>query len=104
MINRLNHNFHFQGPIPPVSLLHKLLLAGILLYFTQEVLNLFVSKKTEDVMACNIEQHKMHMCALKAENNDECIKTLSDKPTVECGNCGAKANSPDNLCSPQKLA
>lgn len=54
-------------------------------------------------MACNIEQHKMHMCALKAESNDECIKSLSDKPTVVCGNCGAKANSPDNVCSPQKL-
>ena len=57
----------------------------------------------EDVMACNIEQHKMHMCALKEENNKECIKSLSDKPTVECGNCGAKANSPENVCSPQQL-
>ena len=54
-------------------------------------------------MACNIEQHKMHMCALKAENNEECIKSLSDKPTVVCGNCGAKANSPDNLCVPEPL-
>jgi hypothetical protein len=54
-------------------------------------------------MACNIEQHKMHMCALKAENNDECVKSLTDKPTVVCGNCGSKANSPDNVCAPQKL-
>ncbi|MGD0584193.1 MAG: hypothetical protein ABSA86_00245 [Oryzomonas sp.] len=54
-------------------------------------------------MACNIEEHKMHMCALKAGDKDECIKSLSDKPTVVCGNCGAKANSPDNVCSPQQL-
>ena len=56
-------------------------------------------------MACNIEQHKMHMCALKAESkNSECIKSLSDKPTVVCGNCGAQANSPENVCAPQKLS
>ena len=71
--------------------------------FTEDLNLLYTGTRLEDVMACNIEQHKMHMCALKAENNDECIKSLSDKPTVECGNCGAKANSPDNLCSPQKL-
>ena len=55
-------------------------------------------------MACNIEQHKMHMCALNAEKSEECIKSLSDKPTVECSNCGAKANSPENVCSPQQLS
>jgi hypothetical protein len=60
-------------------------------------------KREENIMACNIEQHKMHMCALKAENNDECIKSLGDKPTVVCGNCGAKANSPENVCDPQKM-
>jgi hypothetical protein len=68
-----------------------------------DTIHFHMNKRTEDVMACNIEQHKMHMCALKAEKNDECIKTLSDKPTVVCGNCGAKANSPDNVCAPQKL-
>lgn len=51
-------------------------------------------------MACNIEQHKMHMCALKEEKNDECIKSLSDNPTVVCGDCGAKANSYENVCNP----
>jgi hypothetical protein len=62
------------------------------------------TNQKEVVMACDIEQHKMHMCALKGEkNSEECIKSLSDKPTVVCGNCGAKANSPDNLCSPQPL-
>jgi len=55
-------------------------------------------------MACDIKQHKMHLCALKAENNEECIKSITDKPTVVCGNCGAKANNPANVCSPQKLS
>lgn len=54
-------------------------------------------------MACNVEQHKMHMCALKAENDNDCIRSLADNPTVVCGNCGAKANRPENVCAPQKL-
>ena len=54
-------------------------------------------------MSCNIEQHKMHMCALKSEGEDDCIKSLSDNPTVQCGNCGAKANDPQNVCAPQPL-
>ena len=54
-------------------------------------------------MACDIESHKKHMCALKSEANEECIKTLSDNPTVECSNCGAKSNEPKNLCAPQPL-
>ena len=55
-------------------------------------------------MSCDIEQHKMHMCALKAEGEDDCIKDLASKPTVECGNCGAKANSPQNVCAPKPLS
>lgn len=54
-------------------------------------------------MACDIESHKKHMCALKAEGNEECILSLSDKPTMECSNCGAKANEAKNLCAPQPL-
>ncbi len=54
-------------------------------------------------MNCNQEHHKMHMCALKSQNEDECIKSLSDKPTVECKNCGAKANDAKNVCDPKPL-
>lgn len=43
------------------------------------------------------------MCALQSNSDEECIKSLTDKPTVVCGNCGAKANSADNVCAPQKL-
>jgi hypothetical protein len=50
-------------------------------------------------MSCDSQQHKMHMCALKAEGLDDCIKSLSDNPTVECRQCGAKANSLENVCA-----
>jgi hypothetical protein len=43
------------------------------------------------------------MCALTAQNEDACIKSLSDKPTVECGNCGVLANNPENVCDPRPL-
>ena len=50
-------------------------------------------------MSCDGQQHKMHMCALRAEGLDDCIRSLSDKPTVECRQCGAKANSMENVCA-----
>ncbi|BCS56021.1 hypothetical protein [Geobacter sp. SVR] len=54
-------------------------------------------------MACDLEAHKKHMCTLKAEDNKECIASLSDNPTVECTICGAKANDSKNLCAPEPL-
>ena len=54
-------------------------------------------------MGCDSEKHKEHMCALAAANKIELIRCLSDKSTVECANCGAKANSPENVCSPVEL-
>lgn len=54
-------------------------------------------------MGCEGENHKEHMCQLRMQMNMELIQCLSDKPTVECGNCGAKANSPDNVCIPVEL-
>ena len=50
-------------------------------------------------MSCDAKNHQMHMCALKAQGMDDCIKSLSDNPTVECRQCGAKANSSKNLCA-----
>lgn len=50
-------------------------------------------------MNCDSENHDKHMCALKRQGLDDCIKSLSDKPTVECRKCGAKANSSENLCA-----
>jgi len=52
-------------------------------------------------------EHKMHMCALKAEGYDKenpaKFKALTEKPQYECGNCGAKAGKSENLCKPVEL-
>ena len=50
-------------------------------------------------MSCNSKDHSKHMCALKAQGLDDCIKSLADKPVIECKHCGAKANSIANICA-----
>lgn len=50
-------------------------------------------------MSCNCESHTMHICYLKSHGQDDCIKTLTDNPTVECRQCGAKANSLEYICA-----
>ena len=50
-------------------------------------------------MSCDSENHQKHMCVLKRQGLDDCIKSFSDNPTVECRSCGAKANSSKNLCA-----
>ena len=50
-------------------------------------------------MSCDSKNHSMHMCALKRQEKFDCIRDLSNNPTVECRNCGAKANSVKNLCA-----
>jgi hypothetical protein len=59
---------------------------------------IFINKKGV-IMSCDSKNHQMHMCALKAQGLDDCIKSLSDNPTVECRKCGAMANSSKNLCA-----
>ena len=54
-------------------------------------------------MNCDSENHQMHMCALKRQGLDDCILKFSDRPTVECRNCGARANSSKNLCAAHLL-
>lgn len=54
-------------------------------------------------MTCDPEKHKEHMCQLSAEGNIELIRCLSENPTVECGNCGAKAKRAENVCNPVEL-
>ncbi len=55
-------------------------------------------------MGCDGNEHNEHMCALKKAEKMELVRCLSDQPTVECGNCGARANRPDNVCKPVKPA
>ncbi len=54
-------------------------------------------------MECKPEEHKEHMCSLKATKQFEVIECLSKNPTVVCGNCQAMADRAENLCRPQKL-
>jgi hypothetical protein len=54
-------------------------------------------------MSCDSKNYSMHMCVLKAQGKDDCIRDLSDKPTVKCKKCGAKANSVKNLCAAHLL-
>lgn len=50
-------------------------------------------------MSCDSKHHQMHMCALKRQGLDDCIRSFSDHPTVQCRSCGALANSSKNLCA-----
>jgi transcription elongation factor Elf1 len=59
--------------------------------------------KPDKAAECPPESHKLHMCALKAKGMMAEIDQLSNKPTVVCGKCGAKANSGANLCNPKPL-
>ena len=42
---------------------------------------------------------KKHICSLAAQGLEDCIKTLSEQPLVECIYCGARANSLRNVCA-----
>jgi len=48
---------------------------------------------------CNVEAHKMHYCQLKIEGKEDCLKGITDNPTVECKHCGAKVNSTQYVCA-----
>ena len=58
---------------------------------------------SEQKVNCEPEKHSRHMCSLQASGETAEIELLSAKPTVECGVCGAKANSVDNVCTPVKV-
>ncbi|HEY6838637.1 MAG TPA: hypothetical protein VI389_07845 [Geobacteraceae bacterium] len=50
-------------------------------------------------MSCNCDTHHNHICYLKMHGMEENIKSITDNPTVECRQCGAKANSVEYLCA-----
>ncbi len=47
--------------------------------------------------------HKGHLCVLAGEGKLEEIKTMVNKPTVICFNCGRVANSKKYVCNPMPL-
>ena len=58
-------------------------------------------------MACENEEHKMHMCALKERGYDEQypeqFQEMIADPEYRCDNCGAEAKKAENLCKPVRL-
>jgi hypothetical protein len=50
-------------------------------------------------MECKVEAHNKHICYLKLHRLDDCLKGVTDNPTVECKHCGAKANSLEYVCA-----
>ena len=47
---------------------------------------------------------ELKMCELKAKGLMEEMDRRSNKPTVVCGKCGAKADAPEYLHNPRPLA
>lgn len=47
--------------------------------------------------------HGLHMCQLRQKGLMEEIDRRSNRPTVVCGKCGAKANEGRDLCQPRPL-
>ncbi|NVN90743.1 MAG: hypothetical protein HXX11_09060 [Desulfuromonadales bacterium] len=54
-------------------------------------------------ICCDDKSHHHHMCILKEKAMTAEIERASNNPTVECGICGAKANSADYVCTPAKV-
>lgn len=56
---------------------------------------------------CKKENHKMHICALKADGYDEKnpdeFQALIADPQYRCEKCGAQAKDSENLCEPVEL-
>lgn len=55
-------------------------------------------------MNCNDEDnHQMHICMLKKKGLKEYVNKYSSEPTVQCRQCGSKANSSKYLCAAHLL-
>ena len=50
-------------------------------------------------MSCTCESHNMHICSLTREGKDDLVRSLTDNPTVQCRQCGVKANSLQYICA-----
>lgn len=57
--------------------------------------------ESQNKQCCKDESHNKHICFLKAQGLefDDCLRSVTDKPTVECRHCGAKANSMEYVCA-----
>jgi len=57
----------------------------------------------EDKVCSCEKKHEGHICMLKCKGLIKEIKNLTGTPNVACINCGAEANSEDNVCLPVTL-
>ncbi|MHB9026365.1 MAG: hypothetical protein ACYC7E_19675 [Armatimonadota bacterium] len=60
-----------------------------------------MSEETKNCACC--EKHQGHLCVLRSKGLTDVIACVTDQPTVVCFNCGAEANSADNVCVPMPL-
>lgn len=57
---------------------------------------------SKDPAACEHPEHKNHMCYMKAQGLTSELEKMTGDQSVECGICGAKASSPDYVCTTAK--
>ncbi len=57
-----------------------------------------------DNLCTNPENHKRHLCELKAAGKVDDLTRLQRHPKYVCGNCGTGANTAGALCAPGPLA
>lgn len=53
-----------------------------------------------DNLCTNPENHRQHMCELKAAQKTAEVEQLQQDPRFICGNCAALANRAGALCAP----
>lgn len=56
-----------------------------------------------DNLCRNPENHRHHLCELRAAGRDAMVATYEISPTHVCGNCGARSNTAGALCAPGPL-
>ena len=58
----------------------------------------------KDKTGCEVpELHDLHLCKLRQKGMMEELDRRSNRPTVVCSKCGAKANEERDLCQPRPL-
>ena len=56
----------------------------------------------DDKCSCK-EKHDDHLCELRRKEKTREVERKTSTPNVICFNCGAEANSRDNVCSAVQL-
>ena len=62
-----------------------------------------MSQETDNDPCCAGEEHQGHLCELESQQEWDIIRQITDHPTVQCQNCGNRANRARNVCIPEDL-